>query len=384
MIDNGVQGCCWCEFPGGTYAVRSASRRVSHCQLELDIVYDSLVAHEPLGAWQTIAPLRILSFDIECMGRKGAFPDAEHDPVIQIASVVTLQGASSSIIRNVMTLGATSPIVGAQVLAFEREEELLNAWAAFVREADPDVVTGYNVQNFDLPYLLNRARKLKCEPAQLLGRIRGVKAAMRDTTFSSSAHGKHENVETTIDGRVVFDMLQYMRRDHKLSSYSLNSVSAHFLGQQKEDVHHSIIGDRGKGDTPNSSDGVVPYWSSHLATAKSEKIVPGLFGCDDILCIMLLIMNDEMRYCSKRLPCRPTNTQNMVPSSIDHQTPIFASWNIILGQGLHDRRVGVVASRPMFSPHGPRRQRRPPICEDRHQEDPNTHQTDLKGDFYFG
>ncbi|MEY3897498.1 MAG: hypothetical protein RLZZ214_3019, partial [Verrucomicrobiota bacterium] len=42
--------------------------------------------------------------------------------------------------------------------------------------------------------------------------------------------------------------------------------------------HHSIIGDRGKGDTPNSSDGVVPYWSSHLGTAKSEKIVPGPHG----------------------------------------------------------------------------------------------------------
>ena len=36
---------------------------------------------------------------------------------------------------------------------------------------------------------------------------------------------------------------QHMRRNHKLSSYSLNSVSATFLGQQKEDVHHSIITD---------------------------------------------------------------------------------------------------------------------------------------------
>lgn len=39
--------------------------------------------------------------------------------------------------------------------------------------------------------------------------------------------------------------------------------------------HHSIIGDRGKGDTPNSSDGAVEYWSSHLKSASSEKIVPG-------------------------------------------------------------------------------------------------------------
>jgi pimeloyl-ACP methyl ester carboxylesterase len=37
--------------------------------------------------------------------------------------------------------------------------------------------------------------------------------------------------------------------------------------------YHSIMGDRGRGDTPNSSDGVVPYWSSHLDGAQSELIV---------------------------------------------------------------------------------------------------------------
>jgi DNA polymerase delta subunit 1 len=39
-----------------------------------------------------------------------------------------------------------------------------------------------------------------------------------------------------------------MQRDYKLSSYSLNSVSAHFLGEQKEDVHHSIISDLQNGN----------------------------------------------------------------------------------------------------------------------------------------
>jgi hypothetical protein len=38
--------------------------------------------------------------------------------------------------------------------------------------------------------------------------------------------------------------------------------------------YHTVIGDRGKGNSPESSDGVVPYWSSHMDGAKSEKIVP--------------------------------------------------------------------------------------------------------------
>ncbi len=46
--------------------------------------------------------------------------------------------------------------------------------------------------------------------------------------------------------------------------------------------YHSISGDRGRGDTPNSSDGIVPYWSSHLAGAQSELIVPGPHSCTQL------------------------------------------------------------------------------------------------------
>jgi Alpha/beta hydrolase family len=42
--------------------------------------------------------------------------------------------------------------------------------------------------------------------------------------------------------------------------------------------YHTIAGDQGKGNTPNSSDGVVKYWSSHLNKAQSELIVPGPHG----------------------------------------------------------------------------------------------------------
>jgi hypothetical protein len=43
--------------------------------------------------------------------------------------------------------------------------------------------------------------------------------------------------------------------------------------------YHSIIGDRGKGGNrdrtpPISTDGIVPYWSSHIDGAASELIVP--------------------------------------------------------------------------------------------------------------
>ena len=254
MIDNNIQGSDWLELPRKTFSVRPEAQKVTRCSIEADVYFDQIVVHPCEGQWSAIAPLRVLSFDIECMGRKGHFPEAEHDPVIQIANTVTLQGSDTPIIRNVFTLNTCLPIVGAQVISSETEEEMLLRWRAFVTAVDPDVITGYNIGNFDIPYLLNRAKALekgsnglKKHPALKffpdVGRIRGALAMMRDTTFQSSAYGKRENVETTINGRVIFDVLPYMYRNHKLSSYSLNSVSAEFLGQQKEDVHHSIISD---------------------------------------------------------------------------------------------------------------------------------------------
>jgi DNA polymerase delta subunit 1 len=225
-------------------------------------MYNDIVPRPLEGEWNKVAPLRILSMDIECEGRKGHFPEAEHDPVIQIANTITIQGHDKPLVQTIFTLKGCLPILGAQVISSDTEEEMLCRWRYFLEATDPDIITGYNVQNFDIPYLLDRAATLakkqhqQCKgrtiPNSLSnfaqwGRIKNVLSRMRDTTFQSSAHGRRNNVETTIDGRVVFDMLSYMQRNHKLSSYSLNSVCAEYLGQQKEDVHHSIISDLQRG-----------------------------------------------------------------------------------------------------------------------------------------
>lgn len=34
---------------------------------------------------------------------------------------------------------------------------MLNKWKTFIQVVDPDIITGYNIANFDIPYLLDRA-----------------------------------------------------------------------------------------------------------------------------------------------------------------------------------------------------------------------------------
>ena len=249
MVDRGIVGCNWIELPPNMYHQRAPCETQTHCQLEFDVMYDQIVSHEARGQYSRIGKLRTLSFDIECMGRKGHFPDPQHDSVIQIASYIYTHGEDLSACKKiVLVLGGCSPIVGAKVYSFKKEEDLLVAWSDLVRKTDPDLFTGYNIQNFDFPYLLNRAKAIGvAERFELLGRNVGQRATMKSTTFSSSAFGSRESVETKIDGRIMFDMIQYMYRNHKMSSFSLNAVSAEFLGMQKEDVHHSIIADLQRG-----------------------------------------------------------------------------------------------------------------------------------------
>ncbi|RZC54248.1 hypothetical protein C5167_013107 [Papaver somniferum] len=157
MIDCNIIGGNWIELPAGKY--KKTIRTVSSCQLEIDCLYSELISHPPEGEFSKMAPFRILSFDIECAGRKGHFPEAIHDPVIQVANLVTLQGEDQPFVRNIMALKSCSPIVGVDVMSFETEREVLLAW--------------------------RRAAALKITEFPILGRIRNSRTRVKDATFSS-------------------------------------------------------------------------------------------------------------------------------------------------------------------------------------------------------
>jgi DNA polymerase delta subunit 1 len=175
---------------------------------------------------------------------------------------------------------------------------MLQQWKDFVEQVDPDLIIGYNIANFDLPYLLDRAKALKTHQFPYLGRLKSasfeviesslltrgidIRTQIKDTHFSSKAFGQRDSKETTIDGRLQLDILQYMQREHKLRSYTLNSVCAQFLGEQKEDVHHSVITELQNG-TPESRRRLAVYCLKvasdyRYANTYSEYVSP-LPGC---------------------------------------------------------------------------------------------------------
>ncbi|TNV85757.1 hypothetical protein FGO68_gene3112 [Halteria grandinella] len=250
MIDNQQVGMSWITIAKDQYIVRTARQHGTTCQIELDILnHKSMKCHKTCeGEYGRLAPMRILSFDIECAADRGKFPTADKDPVIQIANICQINGETEPFIRNVFTLKNCAPIVGTKVFCFKDEKDLLLAWRDFVRVLDPDIITGYNIINFDIPYIINRADALSLQQYARFGRVQDVLTKVKDSTFTSKSLGTRETKDINIEGRVQFDMLQYIIREYKLHSYSLNSVSAKFLGEQKEDVQHTIISELQNGN----------------------------------------------------------------------------------------------------------------------------------------
>lgn len=176
------------------------------------------------------APLRVLALDIECIAlREGAVPSATRDPIIMIsAAFAPGHGGKKSVVLSTRS--------GEGVEVFESEKELLQGFIDLVLAYDPDILTGFNCNNFDFPYILERMGQLGVRPVFGRCRTKGV--------FSKKVGARFK---TSISGRVVVDSFEIVKKDFSLHRYGLDFVARKLLGKEKENVRHSEIGRLWKG-----------------------------------------------------------------------------------------------------------------------------------------
>lgn len=99
------------------------------------------------------------------------------------------------------TLKQCAPIVGSKIYSYETESDLLLRWTEFVQQVDPDVITGYNIVNFDFPYIIERAQALQITNYPMINRLKTV-SKMKSTTLSSKALGTRDTKDINIEGRI--------------------------------------------------------------------------------------------------------------------------------------------------------------------------------------
>jgi len=221
------------------------SSKKSSCQIDISVNHTKL----KMIPRPEIPPMRMLSFDIECISYSGKFPSAEIDPAFQICS--TLYNTTIESKRSVIfTLGTCNKIGTSDVYCFCREENLLLAFKWLLSSYQPNIITGYNINKFDLPYLFRRAKQLVIDNTyskytwiseKLSRRDNSNRASIRSRVFESKAYGRKKSNVHNCSGIITMDLYEIISRQMKLGSYKLNNVARVILGDQKDDVHHTEI-----------------------------------------------------------------------------------------------------------------------------------------------
>jgi len=158
--------------------------------------------------------LKTLSFDIEVHNPKG-MPQAEEDPIIMI-SLSSNQG--------LQTVLSTKKSSLEFVETLKTEAHMLERFVEIVKSENPDLLIGYNSDNFDMPYIRDRATKLNVK-MRIGTDGSGLKFMRRGYTNSA-----------LVKGRIHVDLYLLSRRYLQLDRYTLERVYKELFDEQKVDV----------------------------------------------------------------------------------------------------------------------------------------------------
>jgi DNA polymerase elongation subunit (family B) len=189
-------------------------------------------------------PITIASWDLECVSDTLKFPcpDSPLDYIITIGTSFQKFGDPEPYHRAVVTLKSCDPIEGVEVLAYDTEHEVINAWLNLLRQHDVDCMVGYNTTGFDFRYLYGRAGVCVSDTGEPLVQLHKMGKSMLgggipiEKSLSSSAYGDNKYFFLSTPGIMQLDLLQTFRKELKLESYSLANVSKKFLDQGDEKI----------------------------------------------------------------------------------------------------------------------------------------------------
>ncbi len=202
-----------------------ATRFMIDCRLTggVEAPAEAIVDFRELKPADVLAPARLCIMDIECEDERG-FPEAERDAVI---CVTCWDSFDEEYTTFVWTPGEpagapTGPDPGLctherhRVFRLSDEPAMFRALAAYIREKDPDILSGWNFLDFDIPYLLRRMEVLGLR-SDSLSRLPG------------------QTERNALRGRALFDLLSAYKKMHQAQreSYRLDAIAEEELGERK-------------------------------------------------------------------------------------------------------------------------------------------------------
>ncbi len=162
--------------------------------------------------------------------------DIETDPKGQRLLSVALWGCGAREVLLLCPDAAARSACPAAAIPCDSEAELLTVLCRRVRALDPDVVTGWNIIDFDVPVLIRRAAELRVplELGRAPGEVRQRGESRKRGGAGNGTRRRRFSDSIFIPGRVVLDGIRLLRAvSYRLDSYSLENAAREILGEGK-------------------------------------------------------------------------------------------------------------------------------------------------------
>ena len=179
---------------------------------------------------------KVMAFDIEVRSADLGMPRSYRlSDSVEMISVVCFYVGNSTGAKTYVLHTFTELNIGYEEVRYESETELIIGFFELIKKEDPTVLTGFNIFNFDIRYLISRLQLRLLEIPDI---SRGIKNAVDiiKVDWASDAYGHNKYDRLVIGGRIILDMFLYFKR-MKLDKYSLDFISGEFLGEGKNDMH---------------------------------------------------------------------------------------------------------------------------------------------------
>jgi len=169
------------------------------------------------------AEMKILSIDFEMLPpTDGRMPESSKDQIIVASLAFSPQYEG----KDTLVLVASPNVpLESDVIGFNNERDLLSYLNILLDDYNPDIITGYNINEFDFPYLVGRYANNRLN--NTWGRNQGqiyIKQLIDRKNIS-------------ITGRVVLDLLPLIRKNYSYQNYTLRTVSHELLKWEKLDLN---------------------------------------------------------------------------------------------------------------------------------------------------
>ncbi|QQG39192.1 MAG: ribonuclease H-like domain-containing protein [Candidatus Woesearchaeota archaeon] len=193
------------------------------CKVEGDLVEDENIEFNMEGVVSKVSEdsfdsPKILAFDIEAYGTLMSEDKSKKDPIITVALIGNNGFKKAITWKNYKNKESYVEIV-------ESEAHLIEALKQTIKEFNPDYLVGYFSDGFDLPYIIERAKKYKIEF--------NIGKDNSSISFSRGTRVKHARMS----GVVHLDLLPFISKimgpSLQLDSFSLDNVAQAILNDSK-------------------------------------------------------------------------------------------------------------------------------------------------------